>query len=132
MSQANIIHSLEQFAPFILILLVFYFLIIRPQQKNAKKHKEMLASLQSGDNVVTTSGFYGRVIHATNQSPEITLELAPNVRVVCLRQAVANKRGDDDTAVKTKNEKTDQKLIQSSEKSSKVNAKVESRTLEDA
>lgn len=48
--------------PFALIFLVFYFLLIRPQQKKAKEHKEMLASLKKGDAVITAGGMYGRIL----------------------------------------------------------------------
>lgn len=48
--------------PFALMFLVFYFLLIRPQQKKAKEHKEMLAALRKGDAVITAGGMYGRII----------------------------------------------------------------------
>ncbi len=52
---------LAQFLPLILILVVFYFLLIRPQQKRAKQHREMLAALSVGDEVVTSGGVFGKV-----------------------------------------------------------------------
>ncbi len=52
---------LVQFMPLILMFVVFYFLLIRPQQKKAKKHKEMLAELKKGDHIITSSGILGRV-----------------------------------------------------------------------
>jgi preprotein translocase subunit YajC len=48
--------------PFILIFVVFYFLLIRPQQKKAKEHSQMLQSLQKGDAVITAGGLYGRIL----------------------------------------------------------------------
>jgi preprotein translocase subunit YajC len=48
--------------PFILIFVVFYFLLIRPQQKKAKEHKQMLQALQKGDAVITAGGLYGRIV----------------------------------------------------------------------
>jgi preprotein translocase subunit YajC len=53
---------LGSFAPFILIFVVFYFLLIRPQQKKAKTHREMLAALKKGDAVITAGGLYGRIV----------------------------------------------------------------------
>lgn len=51
-------------APFALIFVVFYFLLIRPQQKKAKEHKQMLESLKKGDAVITAGGLYGRIVEA--------------------------------------------------------------------
>ena len=51
-------------APFALIFIVFYFLLIRPQQKKAKEHKQMLESLKKGDAVITAGGLYGRIVEA--------------------------------------------------------------------
>ena len=58
-SQAGFITG---FLPLILIIVVFYFLLIRPQQKRQKSHREMLANMQKGDEVVVASGVYGKVI----------------------------------------------------------------------
>ncbi|MDP6558998.1 MAG: preprotein translocase subunit YajC [Candidatus Binatia bacterium] len=65
--------------PLILIFLVFYFLLIRPQQKKAKDHREMLDALKKNDEVLTSGGIYGKVI--TLKDTDVTLEIAPNVRV---------------------------------------------------
>lgn len=53
---------LTQFAPLILMFAIFYFLLIRPQQKRAKQHKAMLEALKKGDQVITAGGFYGRIV----------------------------------------------------------------------
>ena len=62
--------TLAQFLPLILIIVVFYFLIIRPQQKRTKQHRDMLAALAVGDEVVTSGGIFGKVVaiseHAVN------------------------------------------------------------------
>ncbi len=60
-SEANLFASLM---PFALIFVVFYFLLIRPQQKKAKEHKQMLAGLKVGDAVITAGGIYGRIVEA--------------------------------------------------------------------
>jgi preprotein translocase subunit YajC len=57
--EGNLLASL---APFALIFLVFYFLLIRPQQKKAKEHKAMLAALKKGDAILTAGGMYGRIV----------------------------------------------------------------------
>jgi len=67
------------FLPLILIFVVFYFLLIRPQQKQAKEHQAFLGSLQKGDEVVTRGGLHGKITGLTDQI--ITLEIADNVRV---------------------------------------------------
>ena len=75
------------FLPMIAIFVVFYFLLIRPQQKKAKEAKAMLEALQKGDEVVTAGGLLGRIAKLTEQYA--TLEVAPNTEVVVQRQAVA-------------------------------------------
>lgn len=70
---------LQQFMPLILILGVFYFLLVRPQQKRAKEHRELLANLKRNDAVVTSGGMYGRIIDLGESV--VTLEIAPNVRI---------------------------------------------------
>ena len=58
---------LMQFAPLILMFLIFWFLLIRPQQKRAKQHKQMLSELKKGDYVVTSSGFIGRIVEIDDE-----------------------------------------------------------------
>ena len=74
---------MEQFAtflPLILIFLVFWILLIRPQQKKMKLHREMVTNLKRGDKVVTTGGLIGEIIKV-NENKEITLEISDNVKV---------------------------------------------------
>ena len=61
-SQAGGADALMQFVPLIAMLAIFYFLLIRPQQKRAKQHKAMLEALKKGDQVLTTGGLVGRVV----------------------------------------------------------------------
>lgn len=79
--------DLMAFLPMILIFVVFYFLLIRPQQKKAKEHRTMLGALQKGDEVVTSGGLVGRVGKLTEQYA--TIELAPTVEVTVQRSAIA-------------------------------------------
>jgi preprotein translocase subunit YajC len=66
--------DLQMLVPIVGIFAVFYFMMIRPQQKQAKKQREMLASLKKGDTVLTQSGFYGRIV--TVGEKEVTLEIS--------------------------------------------------------
>jgi preprotein translocase subunit YajC len=72
--------------PFILIFGVMYFLIIRPQQKQAKEQQTFLGKLAKGDEVVLQSGFFGKVF-AVGEG-DVTVEIAPNVKVKVLKSAV--------------------------------------------
>ncbi|MFO1316925.1 MAG: preprotein translocase subunit YajC [Burkholderiales bacterium] len=79
--------DLMTFLPMIAIFVVFYFLLIRPQQKRAKETKAMLEALQKGDEVVTAGGVVGRVAKLTDQYAAI--EIAPNVEINVQRGAIA-------------------------------------------
>ncbi len=70
----------------ILIFVVFYFLLIRPQQKQAKERQKTLTALKKGDRVILTSGFYGKIAGVADQV--LTIELADNLKVKALRSAV--------------------------------------------
>ncbi len=67
------------FLPLVLVFAVFYFLLIRPQQKKAKEHEQMLGRLKKNDEVMTSGGIYGKVVTLTDEV--VTLEVAPNVRL---------------------------------------------------
>jgi preprotein translocase subunit YajC len=79
--------DLMAFLPMIAIFVVFYFLLIRPQQKRAKEQKAMLGALQKGDEVVTAGGIVGKIGKLTDQYA--TLEVAPGVEMTVQRQSVA-------------------------------------------
>ncbi len=72
--------------PLILIFVLFYFLLIRPQQKRQKQHKEMVAGLAKGDEVVTMGGTLGRIIDVGENF--VTLEVAKNVEIKVQKHAV--------------------------------------------
>ncbi|MBX3502767.1 MAG: preprotein translocase subunit YajC [Alphaproteobacteria bacterium] len=80
---------LSNIAPLILIFVVFYFLLIRPQQRRAREHREMLASVRRGDQVVTGGGFLGKVTKVLNDN-EIEIELAEGLRVRALKGTLQN------------------------------------------
>ena len=75
------------FLPLLLMLVVFYFLLIRPQQKKAKTHREMLNNLRKGDNVLTAGGIFGRVTGLDEQV--VIVEIAPQVRVKVNRGSIS-------------------------------------------
>ncbi|MDY6879646.1 MAG: preprotein translocase subunit YajC [Thermodesulfobacteriota bacterium] len=79
------------FLPLILMFAIFYFLLIRPQQKKAKQHKQLLAALKKGDRVVSSGGLHGVV---TGLSEDIvTVEIAPKVRVKMSRGSISGVTG---------------------------------------
>lgn len=79
--------GLLSFLPLIVIFVVFYFLLIRPQMKRAKEHKSLVAALAVGDEVVTTGGLLGKVTHLGESF--ITVEITDNVKIKLQRHAVA-------------------------------------------
>ena len=79
--------ALMQFLPLVLIFVVFYFLLIRPQTKRAKEHRAMVAAIEVGAEVVTNGGIRGKVTEVSEQF--LTLEIASGVNIKLQRQAVA-------------------------------------------
>jgi len=79
--------GIEAFLPLILIFVVFYFLMIRPQQKRMKQHKEMLSQLRRGDRVVTAGGILGTISKVVDDK-EVVVEIADDVRVRVLRATI--------------------------------------------
>ena len=77
------------FLPLILIFVVFYFLLIRPQQKKAKQHREMLGDLRRGDRVVTSGGLIGTITRVIGDN-ELALEIADGVKVRVLRGMISD------------------------------------------
>lgn len=75
------------FLPMIAIIVVFYFLLIRPQQKRAKETKAMLSALQKGDEVVTAGGVVGKIAKLGEAYADI--EVAPNVAITVQRSAIS-------------------------------------------
>ncbi|MEC8131107.1 MAG: preprotein translocase subunit YajC [Pseudomonadota bacterium] len=81
--------------PIILVMIIFYFLLIRPQQKRAKQHKEMLSALKRGDKIVTNGGLTGTIIKAVDDSETIEVEIAKDVKVNVVRTMIADVRDKD-------------------------------------
>jgi preprotein translocase subunit YajC len=90
-------NALIQFLPLILIFVVFYFLLIRPQQRKAKDQKSMLDALRRGDRVVTGGGIIGTVARVDNPE-EVVVEIAENVRVRVVRSTITSVLAKPDPA----------------------------------
>jgi len=80
---------LIQMVPLLLIFLVFYFLLIRPQQKRIKAHQELVNSLKKGDKIITGGGIYGVVVEAKPDEDWIRVEIANGVRVKVKRSTIS-------------------------------------------
>ena len=79
---------LASFIPLILIFLIFYFLLIRPQQKKQKEHKILLDSIQRGDEILSSGGILGKVMKVDND--RLTVEISKGVNVTIIRSTVAD------------------------------------------
>ena len=79
---------LASFIPLILIFLIFYFLLIRPQQKKQKEHKILLDSIQRGDEILSSGGILGKVIKVDND--KLTVDISKGVNVTIIRSTVAD------------------------------------------
>ena len=82
---------LIQFAPFVFMAVIFYFLFMRPQQQRAKEQRDMVQAARRGDVVVTTGGLIGKITKSTDDN-EVEVEIAPNVRVRLARSGIAEVR----------------------------------------
>lgn len=84
---ASAASTFQMFLPMILVFVIFYFLLIRPQSKQRKQHQELVSNLKKGDEVVTASGIYGK-IHGVADNI-VTVEIADNVRIKMDKQQIA-------------------------------------------
>jgi len=83
---------LMSLVPFILIFVIMWFLIIRPQQKRVKTHQEMIKNVRRGDTVVTSGGIVGKVSKVVDDAAEIEVEIAEGVRVRLVRGMISEVR----------------------------------------
>ena len=79
--------------PIILVMIIFYFLLIRPQQKRAKQHKAMIAAVGRGDKIITNGGLTGTIVRAVEDSETVEVEIAKDVKVNVVRAMIADVRG---------------------------------------
>ena len=82
---------LFQMAPFLLIFVIMYFLILRPQQKRVKEHQAMVKALRKGDTVVTSGGVVGKVTKVVDDN-EVEIQIADNVRIRQMRSMIQEVR----------------------------------------
>jgi preprotein translocase subunit YajC len=78
--------GIVQFMPFILIIVVFYFILIRPQQKQQKEHQKLMDGLKNGDQVLMSNGIYGTIMDVKDKT--LLVKISDNVKVKVLRSAV--------------------------------------------
>ena len=98
--------SLQGLLPFILIFIIFYFLLIRPQQKRVKQHKLMVESLKRGNKVLTAGGILGVVTKAIDGSETVSVEITSGVTVELARQMISEVRGEEKIKAKAVENKT--------------------------
>ncbi len=84
-----------QFMPFVLIIVIMYFLVIRPQQQRLKTHQQLIANVRRGDTVVTSGGIIGKVVKVL-EGDEILLEIAEDVRIKVVKSMLADVRSKTD------------------------------------
>ena len=80
--------AFAQFVPLILIFLIMYFLLIRPQQKKVKEHQAMVSALRRGDTVITQGGVIGKVVKVKEDN-ELELEIADGVKIRVVQNTIA-------------------------------------------
>ena len=85
-----------QFIPLILIFVIFYFFLIRPQQKKVKEHKSMVASLKRGDEVVTSGGIIGRIERILGDD-KVDLSISENVTIQVVQSTIQSLLNKPDT-----------------------------------
>lgn len=89
-AQAAPLSGIMSIAPLIILFVIFYFLLIRPQQKRAKEHRQMISALQKGDNVITSGGIHGRVTAVNDDT--VTVEISDGVRIKVSKEAVTARK----------------------------------------
>jgi preprotein translocase subunit YajC len=85
------------YLPFLLILVVFYFMIIRPQQKKIAEQDKMIKALKRGDRVITSGGIYGKITKLEDDT--LTIEIADNVNIKMLRSQVQGLAVKNETGI---------------------------------
>ena len=94
--EGGLLAILVNFAPFIVVFILFYFLLIRPQQRRAKAHAESVSAIRRGDTVVLSNGMIGKVTRVEDQEAMVEISQGVNVRV--LKNMVAEVRGKGEIA----------------------------------
>jgi preprotein translocase subunit YajC len=89
--------AFAQFVPLILIFVIMYFLLIRPQQKKVKEHQAMVGALRRGDEIVTAGGLIGKITKVKDDA-EVEVELSTGVKVRVVRATIAQVRSKTEPA----------------------------------
>jgi preprotein translocase subunit YajC len=89
-ADGGIVALIVQFLPFVAIFVLFYFLLIRPQQKRAKEHQALIAAVKRGDTIVLSSGLIGKITRV--EDAEVNVEIAPSVNVRVVKAMIAEVR----------------------------------------
>ena len=92
--------AITGFLPLILIFVLFYFLILRPQQKQGRKRADMLKSLKRGDNIITSGGVYGKIVSVADDV--MTIEISKGVNIRIARSGIAGLQPSDNAEQKDK------------------------------
>lgn len=95
MPQAQTVSPIINLVPLILIFAVFYFLLIRPQKKQEKEHKNMLSVLKKNDEVVTSSGIHGTIVNIKDKT--VTLRIDDNVKIEIEKNCIAYTQNTQNT-----------------------------------
>ena len=90
--------GLSSLLPFLLIFVVFYFFLIRPQQKRAKEHREMVNNVKRGDKIVTSGGLLGTVSKSVEGQETVEVEIAKDIKVSVMRTMIADLRDKKDAS----------------------------------
>jgi preprotein translocase subunit YajC len=96
LAQQNQANPIVAFLPLLLMGVVFYFLLIRPQNQRRRAQMQMQSDVEVGDEVVTTAGIYGTITEIDDDFGIVTLEIAPNTEIRLARAAVATRLMDDE------------------------------------
>jgi preprotein translocase subunit YajC len=99
LAQQNQANPIVAFLPLLLMGVVFYFLLIRPQNQRRRAQTQMQSDVEVGDEVVTTAGIYGTITEIDDDYGIVTVEVAPNTDIRMARAAIAQRLVDDDQYV---------------------------------
>ncbi|UNE53469.1 preprotein translocase subunit YajC [Bartonella machadoae] len=116
--------SLVSFTPFILILVIMYFFMIRPQRAQMKKRQEMLNAVRRGDTVITGGGIIGKVTKVYDASGELEIEIGNDMRIRVIRSTLSDVRVKGEPIAEKKSRPSKTKIQKKSESSIKETASV--------
>ena len=119
---------ITSFVPLILIFLIMYFLLFRPQRQAMKRREAMLAAVQRGDTVVTGGGLVGKVTHVDDVAGEVDVDLGNGTKVRAVRAMLADVREGPSKAAAGKDGKAKDKIVAAPSNDDKAEGKAKART----